>query len=82
MNKSNICYNLTIIDDQFFIDSIYDYNDLSNQEIRIIHSNCNYICDMCKNDYMYTCLECELAKEFEFEIEKQKYMEYKKNKNN
>ncbi len=53
MNKSNICYDLTIINNEFFIDSIYDYNNLSNKEIRIIHSNCSYICDICKNDYMY-----------------------------
>lgn len=63
---------------EFYIEALYDfnYNSLTRREIRIIQGNCSYICDICKNDYMYSCFECELTKDFEFEIEKQKYIEY------
>jgi len=63
----------------FFIDSIFEFDGFTTKERKIIHKKCSYICNICKNDYMFTCPECEFAKEFEFEIEKQRYMKNVKN---
>ena len=85
INKCKKYYNLDKIKDSndnnyFVIDSIFEFDGFTKKEIRIIHKNCNYICNTCKNDYMYKCYDCELAKEFEFEVEKQRFIEFK-NKN-
>jgi hypothetical protein len=86
INKTTKYYNLDELTDSnndkkyFIIDSIFEFDGFTRKEIRIIRKKCHYICDVCKNDYMFTCFECESAKEFEFEIEKQQFIE-NKNKN-
>lgn len=86
INKTTKYYNLDELTDSnnnkkyFIIDSIFEFDEFTTREIRIIRKKCNYICDVCKNNYMFKCCECELAKEFEFEIEKQRFIQ-NKNKN-
>lgn len=61
----------------YSMDSLVDILDddtLNHSDISKILKKCTYICDVCKNDYMFKCIECESAKYFEYEVEKQRYI--------
>jgi hypothetical protein len=85
INKSTKYYNLDDFTDSndnkyFIIDSIFEFDGFTTKERRLIRKKCTYICDICNNDYMFTCPECESAKEFEFEVEKQRFIQRKNRK--
>lgn len=85
VNNLNDLYNIRInnflhkdndFSKSYSMDSLFDILDddeLNHNDISKILKQCTYICDVCKNDYMFKCIECEAAKQFEYEVEKQRY---------
>jgi len=69
-NQSSKSYSYSM--DSLF--DILDDDELNHNDISKILKKCTYICDVCKNDYMFKCIECEAAKQFEYEVEKQRYI--------